>query len=277
MANSLLGFDVRGLRSSGRVRIKLDTVVKAAHVLYDGSTRIARLQQDETLLDVALGREFGTWSEIRVGLRGGTSEPEVETGDPPAFPLQDFDRGEALARFTLDTLDSIYFPSDGNFVRMQWVTSKRDLGATAEFDQFLGSFLTAHSFGKNTLAFGLRYDVTTEGSAPPWGLFELGGFWDLSGYAQDELSGQDVGRLSAGYYRRIGHGRVPLYAGFTLEKGNEWDSRDEMSIDGARGAGSLWLGADTPIGPLYVGYGRAEGDRDSFYIVIGNVVRHSTR
>jgi NTE family protein len=157
------------------------------------------------------------------------------------------------------------------------LTSKRDLGATAEFDQFLGSFLTARSFGKNTLAFGVRYDVTTEGTAPPWGLFELGGFWDLSGFAQNELSGQDVGRLSAGYYRRIGHGRLPLYAGLTLEKGNAWDSRDEMSFDGARSAGSLWFGADTPIGPLYVGYGRAEGDRDSFYIVIGNVVQHATR
>jgi NTE family protein len=62
-----------------------------------------------------------------------------------------------------------------------------------------------------------------------------------------------------------------------LEKGNAWDSRDEMSFDGARSAGSLWFGADTPIGPLYVGYGRAQGDRDSFYIVIGNVVQHATR
>ncbi len=245
--------------------------------IYDGSTRIARVQQDEALLDVALGRELGTWGEIRVGLRGGSSEPEIETGDPSVIPLQDFDRGEALARFTVDTLDSIYFPSDGNFVRLEWLTSKHDLGATAEFDQLLGSFLTAHSFGKNTLAFGVRYDVTTQGTAPPWGLFELGGFWDLSGFAQDELSGQNVGRLSAGYYRRIGHGRMPLYAGVTLEKGNAWNSRDEMSIDDARSAGSLWLGADTPIGPLYVGYGLAEGDRDSFYIVIGNVVRDATR
>ena len=242
--------------------------------IYDGSTRIGRVQEDEALLDVALGREFGTWGELRFGVLRGISEPELETGDPAAIPLDDFDRGEAFTRFTVDTLDSIYFPTGGNYLRAEWVTSKHDLDATSEFDQFVGDFLTARTFGRHTVAFALRYGSTTDGIAPPSSLFEMGGFWDLSGYAQDELSGQNVGGLLASYYRRIGNlgRRMPLYAGITLEKGNVWATRDEISLDDSINAGSLWLGADTPIGPLYVAYGRAEGDRDSFYIVIGNVV-----
>jgi NTE family protein len=242
--------------------------------IYDGSTRIGRVRQDEALLDVALGREFGNWGELRFGVLRGTSEPELETGDPAAIPLEDFDRGEAFTRFTVDTLDSIYFPTGGNFLRAQWVASKLDLDATSEFDQFTGDFLTARTFGRHALVFGVRYGSTTDGIAPPSSLFEMGGFWDLSGFAQDELSGQNVGGLLASYYRRIGNlgRRLPLYAGITLEKGNTWQTRDEISLDNSLNAGSLWLGADTPIGPLYVAYGRAEGDRDSFYIVIGNVV-----
>jgi NTE family protein len=242
--------------------------------VYDGSTRTARVELDESLVDVAIGREFGTWGELRFGFLRGSGEPELQIGDPAAIPLNDFDRGEGFARLTIDTLDSIYFPSDGTFARMEWLTSKHDLDATAEFDQFSGGFLTARTFGRHTLALGLRYETTTKGIAPPWSLFEIGGFWDLSGFAQDELSGQNVGGLLASYYRRIGNlsRRVPIYAGINLEKGNAWDTRSEISLDNSLKAGSLWLGADTPLGPMYFAYGRAEGGRDSFYIVIGNVV-----
>jgi len=246
--------------------------------LYDGGTRIARVQQDEALLDVALGREFGTWGELRFRVLRGSGEPKLETGDPAAIRLDDFDRGEAFASFTVDTLDSIYFPREGNMLRMDWVTSRHDLDATTEFDQFVGSFLTAQTFGRHTLALGLRYGTTTEGIAPPSSLFEMGGFWDLAGFAQDELSGQNVGGLLASYYRRIGNlSQLPIYAGITFEKGNTWDTRSEISLANSLNAGSLWFGADTPIGPVYLAYGRAEGDHESFYIVIGNVVNRRPR
>jgi NTE family protein len=102
-------------------------------------------------------------------------------------------------------------------------------------------------------------------------LFQIGGFWDLSGFVSDELTGQHVGRLIGAYYRRIGDiGRLPAYAGITLEQGNAWDLPEEVSWDNSITAGSLWLGADTPIGPVYFSYGHAEGDRQSFYIFIGN-------
>jgi NTE family protein len=242
--------------------------------VYDSGTQIGRVREEEALVDVALGREFGTWGELRFGVRRGTDEPELKTGDPAAILLEDFDRGEAFARFTVDTLDSIYFPTGGNLLHAEWLTSQHDMNATVEFDQFAGDFVTAHTFGRHTVVFGLRYGSTTEGVAPPSNLFEMGGFWDLSGFAQDELSGQNVGGLLASYYRRLGNlgRRMPIYGGISLEKGNVWETRDEISLGNSISAGSLWLGADTPIGPLYLAYGRAEGDRESFYIVIGNVV-----
>jgi NTE family protein len=80
--------------------------------------------------------------------------------------------------------------------------------------------------------------------------------------------------MIAAYYRRIGNfGRMPAYAGITLERGNAWDSTDEVSWDNSLTAGSLWLGADTPIGPVYLAYGQAQGNRQSFYIFVGSVFR----
>jgi NTE family protein len=242
--------------------------------VYDGSERIARVRSDEANVEFALGRELDNWGELRFGFLRGMGEPELDTGDPAAVPLADFDRAEIYARFTIDTLDSLYFPKGGNLLVAEWRSSEEHLGASTEFEQFSGRLMTAHTFGRHTVAFGLRYDTTIDGVAPPWNQFEIGGFWDLSGFAQNELSGQNAGHLIGAYYRQIGKfDRLPIYAGITLEKGNAWQTRGERSFDNSLNAGSLWIGADTPVGPMYLSYGRAEGDRDSIYFVIGNVLK----
>jgi NTE family protein len=241
--------------------------------IYEDGARITQLQERESLIDLAFGREFGTWGELRVGLLRGQGDWELQTGDPALPVPDDFERGELFARFSVDTLDNRYFPVGGGLIVAEWRESRETYGADSEFDQFSGSVVGAKTFGRgrHTVAAGLRYDTTTDGIAPAQNLFQIGGFWDLSGFVSDELTGQNVGRLIAAYYRRIGDiGRLPAYAGITLEKGNAWDSRDDISLDNALTAGSLWVGADTPIGPVYLSYGQAEGDRRSIYIFVGN-------
>jgi len=240
--------------------------------VYQDATRIAQLQETESLIDVAIGREFGTWGELRLGLTRGKGDWEVITGPGTTLIPEGFERGELAARFTVDTLDNLYFPVGGGLFRTEWRSSREDFGADTEFDQFRTSFIGAKTFGRHTIAGGLRYDTTTDGTAPPQNLFEIGGFWNLSGFVNDELTGQNAGRLLGAYYRRVGNfGRMPAYAGVTLERGNAWDHTSEVSWDNSLTAGSLWVGADTPIGPVYLAYGQAQGNRQSFYIFVGSV------
>ena len=42
-----------------------------------------------------------------------------------------------------------------------------------------------------------------------------------------------------------------------------------LSLGNTIWGGSVWAGVDTPVGPIYVGYGRAEGDRDAVYVYLG--------
>ena len=63
-------------------------------------------------------------------------------------------------------------------------------------------------------------------------------------------------------YRKVGSGgegflNVPLYAGASLEAGNTWASRRDISLKDLRYASSVFLGSDTGLGPLYVGIGYA--------------------
>ena len=115
-------------------------------------------------------------------------------------------------------------------------------------------------------------DSTISGTAPDSRLFRMGGFFDISGLNRNQLYGQHATRVGAAYYRRIGDlALFPAFAGISLEFGNVWDDLDDISSAGSILGGSFWAGVDTPVGPVYVGYGRAEGGEDAFYISLGRV------
>jgi NTE family protein len=44
-----------------------------------------------------------------------------------------------------------------------------------------------------------------------------------------------------------------------------------MSLDDTIFGASLWAGVSTPVGPVYVGVGRAEGGDHAFYVFLGRV------
>ena len=59
------------------------------------------------------------------------------------------------------------------------------------------------------------------------------------------------------------------YLGASLELGNVWQNASDVSLSNTIFAGSVFLGFDTPIGPLYVAYGRTDTSEQSFYIYLG--------
>ncbi len=117
-----------------------------------------------------------------------------------------------------------------------------------------------------------RYDATIDGVAPVSDLYRLGGFLDLSGFNQNELSGQNAARVGTVFYRRANDLSIlPVYAGVSLEFGNVWDDRRQISARGSVLGGSIWIGVDTPVGPIYAGYGRSEDDVSAFYVFLGHI------
>jgi NTE family protein len=75
-------------------------------------------------------------------------------------------------------------------------------------------------------------------------------------------------------YRQIGRGAggyldVPAYLGVSLEAGNVWDRRSQASFGSTRKDASIFLGLDTPIGPVYLATGFEEGGSEAFYLFLG--------
>jgi NTE family protein len=235
--------------------------------------RVTEAQLREATLEIAVGRELLTWAEYRFGARAATGSFDVRVGDPTYVSEEDFDRGEFFGRFAVDTLDSVSFPRQGSLASVEWRASRQHpLSADADFDQLLISGVHAKTWGRHTLLTTLRYDATISNRAADSRLFRMGGFFDLSGFSRNELSGQHAARVGASYYRRVGNFALfPAFAGVSLELGNVWDSRSEISASGSTLGGSFWTGMQTPIGPIYVAYGRAEGDQKAFYVFLGRI------
>jgi NTE family protein len=104
--------------------------------------------------------------------------------------------------------------------------------------------------------------------------FTLGGFLNLSGIAPDSISGNEFAIARLLYYRKIGSGgegflNLPTYLGVSYEVGNVWESRSAASFSGARQDGSVFLGLDTLLGPVYLGAGFGEQGDSAFYLFLG--------
>ena len=217
------------------------------------------------------GREFGNWGRGILTYSRGRGERSIRIGDP-SIPDQDFDIGELSFAIEVDELDDLYFPTRGYIVRAVYKTNQTDLGSDLDYDQAVFRASLARSWGKNTFEGGIDYRTTVSGDAPPERRFRGGGLFNFSGFEFNQLSGQQYGRLIGTYRREFAHiGLGDLWAGTSIEYGNVWENRDDIDFGDGIFAGSLFLGAQTLLGPFLFGYGRAEGGASSFYIYLGPV------
>ncbi|MFG6159960.1 patatin-like phospholipase family protein [Halomonas sp. 1390] len=238
--------------------------------IFDGRRdSIAEYRVKEANAELALGRELSVYGESRIGYRYRSGDVDVKTG-PPDSPEFDYDGGQAFARLSVDRLDNYNFPENGWLGSVQYDVAREDLGGDNEFEQIRLAANGFTSLGNgHVVGLGGLSHSTISGSADVQDRYRIGGFLNLSGYTEDSLSGQQAGVLSAIYYRRFeALPFLPWYLGGSFEYGGVWEDKEELFDDGIF-SGSVFLGADSPIGPLYIGYGHAEGGYDSIFFYLG--------
>jgi len=237
---------------------------------YTGDDITSEYNIYSTGVDLAVGRNFGTWGEARIGYRMAFGNADVLVGDP-ALDDYDFRLGQVYGRLFLDKLDNVNFPTRGNKGKVELIAARKSLGSSSSFNQALLSYSQAFSWGRNSMVGAFSLNTTQNDNAPLESLFCMGGFLRLSGYQPCQLVGQNSGLVGATFYRRILDLRLlPAYLGGSVEYGNVWQTRDEISFSNGLFNGSVFLGADTPIGPVYVGAGFGEGGHYSGFLYLGS-------
>ncbi|MEA3301745.1 MAG: patatin-like phospholipase family protein [Pseudomonadota bacterium] len=237
--------------------------------LFEDGVALSNYNVTTASIDLATGMNLGYWGEIRGGYRGEIGDVEILTG---LNDLQDYDfnNGELYLRFSADKLDSVIFPRNGYLMWLEGVLSRESLGSDEDFEQLGFQSIGAKSWGKNTFLGRISYNTTIGDDAPLQNMFQLGGFLNLSGLQQNQLSGQHAAFANLGYQRQFYKSRLfQAYVGASLESGNAWMDSSDILSDTIT-AGSLFLGLDNAIAPLYFGYGIADTGDSSFYLFMGN-------
>jgi NTE family protein len=234
---------------------------------------IARLRITELVGGVDFGTEIGNVGEFRLGAFRGVGESRVTVGDP-GIPNPEFETGGLRALLRFDTLDKPWFPASGFRADIEWRRSLEELGGDDNYDTIDLSAEAVRSYGKSTFGLGLDFQTTLSFDGVLQDLFRLGGFQRLSGYERGAISGPHAAVAKLLYYRRIGDSPggffdAPVYLGGSLEAGNVWQSRGDMSLDSAALHGSLFVGIDSYIGPMFFAFGAGEGGLTNFYLFIG--------
>ena len=221
---------------------------------------------------LAMGREFGSVGDARLGYRRYYGNTEVKIGDP-SIPDDNVDGGELFLIGRHDSLDSIFFPRAGLRGIFDLVGSRESLGADNDFDQAAVDLFGAHTWGKHTLQLGARVEMTYSGQAPIQNFYRLGGLFELPGYTDNALAGQNAALLRAGYLRAINPVlSMPAYLGGTLQYGDVFEDRNTVSFSDLQFAAAVYIGLKTFLGPVYAGYGVAESGNNSVYLRIGGIL-----
>ena len=249
--------------------------LKSDHDIYvAGNRRTDRVTNEVTSASFAVGRRLGGTGVARVlvGHQHFRTSPAISSRD-----LGSVKDDANFLRFdtTFDTLDDANFPRRGYLASLNATRTDFLSGEGSQLNTYVGQLLWPVTFDRLTLlglAFGGRAKEDRDS-------FALGGFLNLSGTPVGALSGsQAVGASLVTYYRM---GELPRalgrgwYTGFSLEAGDAWRRAEGFQWRNVKKAGSIFVGADTVVGPLYVGWGQTYRGDSSFYLFLGRPTDHN--
>ncbi len=223
---------------------------------------------------LAIGRNLGSWGEarIRYGWVTGKARPEVQF--PGLLPSSiDIKQSRLTTSLLVDTLDKITFPRRGFVGNAVWEYAKEPLGGIGPKSVASAQLGSAMSFGALTIFPSIEGGMTLNRKSPLGSEFQLGGFQRLSGLQPQELSGNNMvlGVLRSYYQLSESASQFGLatYIGASLELGGVWQDRDQFNRDDLLFSGSVFVGADTFIGPAFLALGFTEGGDRAIYVFIG--------
>jgi len=232
---------------------------------------LATYQVSRGVVGMELGYDFGTWGELRVGYLRAFGKARRQVGDP-IFPELDWDEGGLNARMEIDQIDNVNLPHAGYLGVFDYLGNRTSLGGSESYDRFTAGAVGVQTIGRWT---GLLKGEGGSGlgrAIPFYDDFSLGGLFRLSGRPLGQINGDKY--VLAGallYYRLTSHGGAMLKnlsVGVSAEAGNAYEFQAPITFGNLKTAGSIYIIADTLIGPFFVGYGRSGSSNSSAYLYL---------
>jgi NTE family protein len=173
----------------------------------------------------------------------------------------------------IDQVDHAFFPTRGFAASGSAYAALESFGSADSYQRIEGSVRAAKSWGSHTFNAFAAGGSDLDSDMPAYESFTLGGPLHLSGYRINQFAGRQFafGRLM--YYHRmlplpdiLGSG---IYLGGSAEVGRITDRFDGLPSPGTLWSASVFLGADTFLGPVFFGLGSGGSSNWSLYLLLG--------
>jgi len=234
---------------------------------------VYRIQENRALVEAGVnigvsGQASAGWVEKHLG-------SVLDTG-PDALPNASGQVGGPQATLAVDTYDQPYFPTRGYKLSATYFDATHvsgDAPQLAPYARGEARFGAAFSHNRWTYLLGLEGGTAFHGTLPLADAFTLGGPRRMSGFAVDQMLGQDYayGRLEAQYRLDFASPLwgLTLIGGLTAEAGRMNKLLTDESLAGWQRSLGAYIAANTFLGPVYFGVADAKNGKGRFYLFIG--------
>lgn len=235
--------------------------------IYQNNRNLARYQSDAYIIDLRGGINVGLLGPVTFGWTGRYQSVDLEIGEPILNLDKDRIQG-LLATVNFDQFDRLYDPRHGWAIRGSYFDALDDDYSKARLD-----VSGAEHFDDFVLIGRLQFAGSPVGTLPAYDAVALGGFLNLSGFLPEQIIGDALyyGSIRAEYI--LGQLPIGLHGdmrvGLALETGKVDGRYTETELEGWQNSAAVYLGGETPIGPVYIGFGYAPEGSSSMYLSIG--------
>jgi NTE family protein len=218
--------------------------------------------------DFGLQNKFG---ELRFGLFAGSLHADEDFGFLPFAENISLRQVGYTANMVYDQIDDPNFPRKGLFASLKTFGTDEGLGSEDEYNRTELMVVGATSGERHGISVAAYYGDTLAGDLPAYDPFLLGGFLRGSGFRMDELVGERTALARLVYSYRLAKLPPQLGSGVFAGASLEGTYNRIEGVGDERPSASVFIGAETLLGPAFLGLGQSFGDDSSttFYLMLG--------
>ena len=244
------------------------------NIFDDDHKRVGEYDAEIFIGSVAIGHHFSNLAEIKGGIHSYKANANTTTSTDQS-PSANFHNSGIFISASIDTLDDVAFPRKGFYIHSSYSEQLESFDSDWAYSNFSNDFHYAHSWNKNTLFGSIALNQTIKSDQPLYGFQSLGGFFRLSGYARDELLGPQMlfARLIGFHHlnqQKFSLMDQPAFVGLSLEGGNIWTKRSDISSSDLLLGYTAFIGIKTFLGPIYFGHGYTKEGQHRTYLHLGH-------
>ena len=245
--------------------------------LYIDDLLTAEYQDQSGVAQFDVGANFLQYGQARLGLAIGERRFSQQSGSVALPDSGSTNIRAAVFDLRMDQFSGVNFPTAGWGADGKLYSQLGALGGEDPYNKWRAGAGAAFSAGLHT------FDVAASAGGklgsrgiPVYDQFELGGFLKLSGLAPGQIRTEDYQFARLGYRTKLAD--IPLFEGMYFGASLEV-ARARPVIPVWKGelvegkltipAGAVYFGVDSPLGPLYLGFGYSSRDNSAVYLFLG--------